>query len=106
MITAYAIIQPTESPESAKAALESILTNQPVTSYEVTLQRADVNGYAFAVSAEETEDNLTALRLLFGEINVVIGSAIAPAASARSAGWQVAGSEGRFARENPPQVAK
>lgn len=103
MIRSYAFMQPTEKPSDAQATLQDILTDAEVISFNVTLQRVDVNGYLFAIDAEDAGDNLTILQSLCGSLNTMAAQG-APVLAAQAArmGWEVAGSEGRFAAEHPP----
>jgi hypothetical protein len=103
MIRTYAFMQPAEKPSDAQATLQAILVDAGVTGFNVVLQRVDVAGYAFAIDAEDAGENLSLLQMLCGSLNTVAAQG-APvlAAQAVRVGWQVAGSEGRFAAEHPP----
>lgn len=109
LIRTYAFVQPTEKPSAAQATLAGTLADAGVTGCNVTLQRVDVAGYAFAIDAEDAGDNLAILQSLCGSLNTVAaqgggppGAMLGVQAAARM-GWDVAGGgEGRFAAEHPP----
>lgn len=103
MIRSCVFMQPNESPSDAQATLAGILTDAEVIGFSVTLQRVDVNGYTFAIDAEDVGVNLTILQSLCGLLNTVAAQG-APVLAARDVqgGWRVAGGEGRFAAEHPP----
>jgi hypothetical protein len=109
MITTFTLIQPVESPEATKIALEAALTASGVVEFTTYLQRVDVTGYFFAIEAEEVGSNLRTLQGLCGTLNTKERGRIGQSENLRDVGrfWQVAGGEGRFAREHPtPPDAK
>lgn len=111
MITATISIQnPTESPEDCKTSIDSMLENSGVTDYELSLQGVDVGQCRFMVECKDTDTNYTLIVQMCGALNTNRdGGQLNPAQTVRAASqamraqaFQIAGSEGRFAKENPP----
>lgn len=127
MITSHVTItKPVEKPEDMKASIVAQLEASGVTDFEVFLNKIDVDGCYFKIEAADTEDNLATIRTLCGTLNTTASSErITPGMNAKAARemleanvgvdvgvgrgrsrsaepWQIAGSEGRFAKENPP----
>lgn len=125
MITSHVTItKPVEKPEDMKASVETQLEASGVTDFEVFLNKIDVDGCYFKIEAADTKENLATIRTLCGVLNTTASSErITPGMNAKAAKeslrldveagvgrgaarsaepWQIAGSEGRFAKENPP----
>lgn len=96
-------------------SIDTQLDASGVTDFEVNIIKIDVDGCYFKIEAADTPENLAIIRTLCGTLNTVASSErITPAMNARAARqavgplrpadapFQIGGSEGRFAKENPP----
>jgi len=111
MLTTYAIV-PNVRPDLARDALAEFLGDEGVTDAEVTLFAAVSGGNCYAITAPDTTDNRATLTRLFGEFNLQapqdtagvrsVGVASARQRFADLPHFDARGSEGRFAKENPP----
>lgn len=99
MLTTFCILPPVQSPADAKTQLETTLSGEGVIGFDVALLRVDGSGFAFSISADETEQNQIVLTTLCGTLNLRLPQT-QQALMADSGTFRVFGSEGRFAREH------
>lgn len=94
------ISKPGGSPEQIKAGLIASLEEDGVAACEVTLESVDVAAMRFSVCCEDTEENYRQIVALCGKLNTTRGGK--SLVQVQSDTFQIAGSEGQFAKDHPP----